>query len=460
MPAKKKTARSKPTSSITGFDPALVSDLRDMIITTRQTVARGVNAALVILYWKIGDRIRRNVLQEKRAAYGSEILPTLSAKLVPEFGQGFSPRNLARMISFSEALPDEQIVSTLSTHLGWSHFVELIPLQKPHQRDFYAEMCRIERWSVRMLRQKIDGMLYERTALSKKPDLLIKQELAELREQDKLTPDLVFRDPYFLDFLGLKGAFSEKDLESAILSDIESFLVELGSDFAFVARQKRIVVDGDDFYIDLLFYHRSLRRLVVIDLKLGKFAPSDVGQLEFYMRWLKKHEMRPGEEEPLGLILCAEKSDERIEVFELASRGIRVAEYLTELPPRKLLAEKLHRAVQLARQRIDANESHNPDTHIGSGSSQETKPKKSAPTRQQGQFLAFIREYTMRNEQSLAPTHAAFQKFFNLTPPSVNSMLIRLEQRGFIKRVPGQARGIQLIIAPDLIPPLEKPFKF
>lgn len=460
MPSKKKAALSKPTSSITGFDPALVSDLRDMIITTRQTVARGVNAALVMLYWKVGDRIRRNVLHGKRATYGTEILPTLSSKLVPEFGQGFSPRNLARMISFSEALPDEQIVSTLSTHLGWSHFVELLPLQKPNQRDFYAEMCRIERWSVRTLRQKIDGMLYERTALSKKPALLIKQELDELREQDKLTPDLVFRDPYFLDFLGLKGAFSEKDLEAAILRDIESFLVELGSDFAFVARQKRIVVDGDDFYIDLLFYHRSLRRLVVIDLKLGKFAPSDVGQMEFYMRWLKQHEMRPGEEEPLGLILCAQKSDERIEVFELATRGIRVAEYLTALPPRKLLEEKLHHFVELARQRLESKDIREPKTKIGGRAPKEAKPSKNAPTRQQGQFLAFIREYMMRNENGVAPTHAAFQKFFDLTSPSVNSMLIRLEQRGYIKRTPGQARGIQLVISPELIPPLERKFKF
>lgn len=459
MPAKKKSALTKPASVARGFDTALVSDLRGIIISTRLTVARGVNAALVMLYWKVGDRIRRNVLNEKRAEYGSEILPTLSAKLVPEFGQGFSPRNLARMISFSEAMPDEEIVSTLSTQLGWSHFVELLPLHKPHQRDFYAEMCRIERWSVRTLRQKIDGMLYERTALSKKPDMLIKQELDELREQDRLTPDLVFRDPYFLDFLGLKGAFSEKDLETAILRDIESFLVELGGDFAFVARQKRIVVDGDDFYLDLLFYHRSLRRLVVIDLKLGKFAPSDVGQMEFYMRWLKKHEMRPGEEEPLGLILCAQKSDERIEVFELATRGIRVAEYLTALPPKKLLEEKLHHAVLLARQRIETDEPRPLKTKTGRVSLPESKPPKNAPTRQQGQFLAFIRDYMMRTRHNLAPAHADFQKFFDLTPPSVNSMLIRLEKRGFITRNPGQARDIELMVPPDLIPPLERPFK-
>jgi predicted nuclease of restriction endonuclease-like (RecB) superfamily len=360
MSSKKKTPLAKPPVEDSGLDSSLVADLRVLIASTRQSVARGVNAALVMLDWRVGDRIRRNVLREKRAEYGAEILPTVSAKLVPEFGQGFGPRNLARMIAFSEALPDEKTVSSLSSHLSWSHFVELLPLEKPNQRDFYAELCRIERWSVRELRQKIGGMLYERTAISKKPDQLIKKELEVVREQDRLTPDLIFRDPYFLDFLGLKGSFSEKDLEAAILHDIESFLVELGSDFAFVARQKRIVVDGDDFYLDLLFYHRSLRRLVVIDLKIGKFTPSDVGQMEFYMRWLKQHEMRPGEDEPLGLILCAQKSDERIEIFELASRGIRVAEYLTALPPKKLLEEKLHHAVQLARKRIKTHESGDP----------------------------------------------------------------------------------------------------
>jgi predicted nuclease of restriction endonuclease-like (RecB) superfamily len=254
----------------------------------------------------------------------------------------------------AETFPDERIVATLSRELGWSHFVELLPLKKHLQRDFYAEMCRVERWSVRRLRQKIGGMLYERTALSKKPAKLAELEIQKLREEDKLTPDLVFRDPYFLDFLGLKGAYSEKDLETAILRDLESFLVELGGDFAFLARQKRITVDGEDFYLDLLFYHRRLRRLVVIDLKLGKFAPGDVGQMEFYLRWLKKHEMRPGEDEPLGLILCAEKSDERIELFELAKRGIRVGEYLTELPPKKLLEQKLHDSVRLAQARLQA----------------------------------------------------------------------------------------------------------
>ena len=331
---------------------ALLADVRGLILAARDGIARTINTGLALLYWQIGDRVRRDVLQEKRAAYGEEIVATLSHKLTDEFGKGWERSALSRMIRFSEAFPDFEIVATLSQQLGWSHFVEIVPMKDDLQRDFYAEMCRIERWSVRKLREKIGGMLFERTALSKKPAKLAEQELQKLRAEDQLTPDLVFRDPYFLDFLGLKGAFHEKDLEAAIIRDLEAFLVELGGDFAFLARQKRITVDGEDFYLDLLFYHRRLRRLVAIDLKLGRFMPADLGQMEFYLRWLKKHEMRPGEEEPLGLILCAEKSDERVEVFELESRGIRIAEYLTELPPRDLLAKKLHDAVRLASERI------------------------------------------------------------------------------------------------------------
>jgi hypothetical protein len=202
---------------------SLFQDLRSLIIEARQDVARQVNSALVLPYWRVGQRIRQDILKEKRAEYGEEIVPTLSSQLVPEFGEGFPKRNLFRMIRFAEVFPIEQIVATLSAQLGWSHFVEIVPLKDDLQRDFYAEMCRIERWSVRTLRQKISGMLFERTALSKKPAELAKQELIKLREEDKLTPDLVFRDPYFLDFLGLKDTYSEKDLETAILRELEAF---------------------------------------------------------------------------------------------------------------------------------------------------------------------------------------------------------------------------------------------
>jgi predicted nuclease of restriction endonuclease-like (RecB) superfamily len=331
----------------------LLADLRELIQTARSGIAQAVNSTLVLLYWQVGSRIRSEVLHNKRAEYGEQILPTLSSRLVPEYGQGFGERNLARMVRFAEVFPDRDIVASLSRLLGWSHFVEIISLKDPLQRDFYAEMCRIERWSVRTLRGKIGGMLFERTALSRKPEALVAQELATLRAEDTLTPDLVFRDPYFLDFLGLKDAYSEKDLETAILREMERFILELGAGFTFVARQKRIVIDGEDFSIDLLFYHRKLRRLVAVELKLERFKAADKGQMELYLRWLEKHEMEPGEETPIGLILCANKGDEQIELLQLGRSGIRVASYLTELPPRRLLQQKLHAASIAARARLE-----------------------------------------------------------------------------------------------------------
>jgi predicted nuclease of restriction endonuclease-like (RecB) superfamily len=337
-----------------GLVPArLLSDLRTLIGSTRAGLAQAVNSALVILYWQVGNRIRTDVLGSKRAGYGEQILPTLSAKLVPEYGQGFSERNLARMVRFAEVFPDREVVLTLSRQISWSHFIEIIYLKTNLQRDFYAEMCRIERWSVRRLREKIGGMLFERTALSRKPDELAKKELAKLRDEDRLTPDLVFRDPYFLDFLGLKNTYSEKDLEAAILREMEQFILELGAGFTFVARQKRIVIDGEDFYIDLLFYHRKLRRLVAVDLKLERFKAADKGQMELYLRWLEKYEKEPGEEAPIGLILCADKREEQIELLQLDKSGIRVASYLTELPPKKLLEQKLHESARRARAELE-----------------------------------------------------------------------------------------------------------
>ncbi len=281
-------------------------------------------------------------------------MPTLSAQLVEEFGNSFSTRNLWHMIRFAEVFPDEKIVNALSTQLGWTHFRHIIALDDPLKRDFYAEMCRIERWSTRTLEKKISSMLFERTALSKKPAELAKQELARLREEDKLTPDLVFRDPYFLDFLGLKDTYSEKDLEMAILRELESFILELGIEFAFVARQKRITVDDEDYYLDLFFYHRKLRRLVAIDLKLGKFQAADKGQMKLYLRWLERYEKQPDEESPIGLILCATKSEEHIKLLQLNKSGIRVAAYLTELPPRRLLQKKLHEAIIRSRALLES----------------------------------------------------------------------------------------------------------
>ena len=351
---KKETGKQVAKTDNKSISGDLIGDIRSLIETARHTVAAAVNASLTLLYWQIGKRICQDILKEKRARYGEEILPTLSAKLVPEFGNGFGIRNISRMIRFAEIFPKKEIVSTLSQQLSWSHFVEIIPLKGDIQRDFYAEMCRIERWSVRTLRKKIDGMLYERTAISKKPEELVKKDLAALREKDRLTPDLVFRDPYFLDFLGLKDTYNEKDLETPILREMESFILELGIGFSFVARQKRIAIDNEDYYLDLLFFHRKLKRLIVIELKLGKFKAAYKGQMELYLRWLEKYEKEPGEETPLGLILCAGKTSEQIELLQLYKSGIKVAEYMTELPKRELLEQKLHKAVELARKRLEA----------------------------------------------------------------------------------------------------------
>ncbi len=331
---------------------SLLHEIQSLIESAHRRVATIVNAELALLYWRIGVKIRKEILKEKRADYGEKIVTTLSKQLIPHYGEGFGSRNLFRMIKFSECFPGENIVTTLSAQLGWSHFVEILPVKDPLARDFYAEICRIERWSVRMLRDRISSMLFERTAVSRKPKAFIKKELSLLRETGRMTPDLVFRDPYVLDFLKLKDTHNEKDMESLILRELESFILELGAGFSFVARQKRITVDGEDYYLDLLFYHRNLGRLIAIELKLDKFRAEYKGQMELYLRWLNKYERRAGEPHPLGLILCAGKSEEQIELLELGKSGIRAAEYLTDLPSRKTLEKKLRQAIRLARERL------------------------------------------------------------------------------------------------------------
>lgn len=342
--------------SIPQSKAGLAADVRGMIEQTREGVARTVNVGMTLLYWRIGKRIQAEVLGNERAGYGKEILATLSQELSGEYGRGFNYSALTRMVRFADVFSEGKIVATLSRQLGWSHFKEIIPFKDPLQRDFYAEMCRIEGWSVRALREKIDSMLYERTAISKQPEEVAKAELAALRDEDRLTAALVFRDPYILDFLGLKDRYLEKDLEDAILREIESFLLELGDGFAFLARQKRLQIDSDDFYLDLLFYHRRLKRLIAIDLKLGDFKAEHKGQMELYLRWLAKHEQQPGEDTPLGIILCAGKKEEQIELLEIGQSGIHVAEYLTALPSRELLQQKLHAAIEVSKARLDARE--------------------------------------------------------------------------------------------------------
>ena len=272
---------------------------------------------------------------------------------------------MRRMIQFATEYQDIAIVATLMRQLSWSHFTLLIPIHEPLKRSFYEQMAITEHWSVRTLRDKISSQLYECTAISRKPEETIKHDIALLREENKMTPDMVFRDPYLLHLFGLKDTYSEKDLESAIVAEMQRFIEELGTDFAFLARQKRITIDNEDYYIDLLFYHRRLHCLVAIDLKIDSFKAAYKGQMELYLRWLEKYERVEGENAPIGLILCAGKNDEHVELMHLEESNIRVAEYMTMLPDKKLLEQKLQKAIAYARERIAIQEMDKPKSNPG-----------------------------------------------------------------------------------------------
>ncbi len=336
--------------------PDLIDEIKTIIQEGRQQVAQAINAGLTATYWHIGERIQKDILQHNRAEYGEQVVATLARHLTEEFGKGWSAKQLRHCLHFVETFPDFQIVSTLWRQLSWSHFKIIMYRDSELERDFYAQMCRLERWSVRTLQRKIDSMLFERTAISKKPEELAKQELAQLQEEDQLSPDLVFRDHYVLDFLGLNDTYSEKDLEAAILSELEKFILELGIGFTFAARQKRMVIDNSDFYLDLLFYHRKLRRLVAIELKIGEFKAAYKGQMELYLRWLEKYETETDEGQPIGLILCAQGNAEQIELLQLDKANIKVAEYITQYLPKELLAKKLHDFTQSAKQQLEHRE--------------------------------------------------------------------------------------------------------
>lgn len=337
--------------NITPVDNAskiLLDEIKILIDQAKVRAISMVNHELVLLNWNIGKRIKTEIIQNERADYGDQVVATLSHQLIRDFGRGFTRSGLFRMVQFYENFPDGEIVATLSRQLGWSHFVELIPLVDPVKREFYAEICRAERWSVRVLRDRIQGMLFERTAISRKPELTIRHDLDELRKTGNLSKDLILKDPYVLEFLDLEDTYSERDLEGAILHKLEKFLLELGGDFSFIARQKRLTIGGEDFYLDLLFFHRGMKRLVVVELKLGKFKAAFKGQMELYLRWLDKHERKEGEASPLGIILCAEKDHEQIELLELNESDIHVAQYITK-PLETMLKQELHLAIENAR---------------------------------------------------------------------------------------------------------------
>ena len=338
----------------TASTQSLMQDLRQIIEQARGHVAATANYALTTMYWHIGERINREVLGNERAEYGKQIVSQVATQLQFEYGKkGFELRNIRRMMQFAQQFPEFRIVSQVAAQLSWSHFIEVLSLKDELQREFYITLAASERWGRDRLRKEIDGMLYERTAIATKPDELIKKELSTLRDDNVMSPDLVFKSPYFLEFTGLKGMYSEKSLEDCLVAHLEQFIIELGNGFSFVARQKRMIIDGDDFYLDLLFYHRRLHRLIAIDLKKGRFKAEYKGQMELYLRWLEQNEMEPGEESPLGLLLCTEGSEEQIELLQLDKAGIKVAKYLTELPPRHVLMHQIQKSLEAAKARFD-----------------------------------------------------------------------------------------------------------
>lgn len=331
----------------------LINEIRSYVEEAKTTVAITANSATTILYWNIGNRINKEILDDKRAEYGKQIISKISHELTNEYGKGWSEKHLRHCLRFAETFQDSEIVYALSRQLTWTHFRTLIYIKDDLSRNFYLEICKIENWTTRELNEKIDSMLFERTAISKKPEEQIKQELKLLSEENKLTPDLVFRDPYVLDFLGLQDQFSEQTLEKAILRELEKFILELGQGFSFVDRQKRMLIDGENYKLDLLFYHRKLKRLVAIDLKLGRFKAEYKGKMELYLRYLNINDREEGEDLPIGLILCAEGNKEQIELLQLEESGIRVAEYIMELPPKDVLKKKLHKIIQTERKRLE-----------------------------------------------------------------------------------------------------------
>ncbi len=329
----------------------LFGDVCQIIDGARSRIATYLNTEVCLTNWYVGKRIKEDVLLNQRAAYGKHVIKNLSVKLIHRYGNGWGEKKLRHCLRSAETFSENDIVSATQRQLTWTHLKSIMYLADPLERQFYAQMCGVEHWDTRTLDEKINQQLYQRTAISRQPDELIKQELDEAKNKHQLLPDLVFRSSYFLDILGLPDIFTEKDLESAIITQIEAFIKELGSDFTFVARQKRITVDANDYYIDLLFFHRELRRLVAIDLKLGKFKPEHEGQMLLYLRYLNQNERKDWEESPIGLILCSEGNTEHIEYLMLDNNSpIKVAQYYTQLPDKKILAEKLKKAIAIAKE--------------------------------------------------------------------------------------------------------------
>nr|WP_300150837.1 PDDEXK nuclease domain-containing protein [Propionicimonas sp.] len=319
----------------------LLGYLVDLVERGRRVAAVQVNASLTLTYWLVGQAISVHVLRDGRAGYGKEILGSLSQELGARFGAGYDQTNLSRMVTFARMFPDYEQVTTLAHRVSWTHVRALLALKSDAARAFYLEEAAAKHLSVRELRAAIARKAFERREIAN----------AQIPEGSAVPRD-AFHDPLILDALGLHDTYLEKDLEASILRDMQAFLMEVGRGFTFVASQKRMTVGKDDFWLDLLFFSRPLRRLVAVELKLGKFRPAHKAQMELYLRWLDAHERQDREDSPIGLILCAEADRDQVEFLEMHRTGIAVAEYWTILPPRAELEAKLGEIVRDAQERL------------------------------------------------------------------------------------------------------------
>jgi predicted nuclease of restriction endonuclease-like (RecB) superfamily len=377
-------ARTKPQrvpkQQLDGYD-VLLADVASVLEEARRTVARSANTVMTATYWLVGRRIvEQEQAGERRAGYGDVLIDRLSRDLTSRFGRGFSRSNLFQIRAFyltypgilqtpsglsapETAIQKVQTPSGQSLALGafrelaarfplpWSHYVRLLAVKNEHARSFYETEALRGGWSFRQLDRQIDSQFYERTALSRnKPAMLAKGAHKQLADRTTLEEEI--RDPYVLEFLGLKDEYSESDLEDALIRHLETFLLELGGEFAFVGRQRRLRV-GDAWYrVDLVFFHRRLRCLVVVDLKLGKFTHADAGQMHLYLNYAREHWTMQGENPPVGLILCAQK-DAAVAHYALEDLPNKVlaAEYRTALPDERTIAAELERTRELLEQR-------------------------------------------------------------------------------------------------------------
>lgn len=337
------------TKAIELVSDHLYQGVVDIINDAKRDVIVYVNKHANMMFWHIGHFINEDMRYQQYSAYGDKILATLSQRLTALYGKGYTYSAVTRMMKVARIYNEEGMFATLSQTLTWSHFLELITIEDDTKRLFYQQMGIAEHWSVRQLRDKQDEMAYERSLIAAKPEDEIITTLEQV-SPTHMEPDAVLRNSYVLDFLGLSGYYSEGELEAAIAKQLEAFILELGQGFAFLERQKRFTIDGTDYYLDLLFYHRKLKCLIAIDLKLGKFKPQYKGQMELYLKYLQKYDMQPDENPPIGLLLCSEGNTEHIELMMLNEDRIKVAQYLTCLPDKQWFIDKLNRSILIAKE--------------------------------------------------------------------------------------------------------------